>query len=176
MTPAFHVVLIILMLLLFNMKKIGVIGLGNPLRRDDGIGIVLLEKLVKHRHKLPRNIQFIDGGTGGMNIFHMLVQFDIVLIIDAAFFNDIPGYGRFLTLQEIKNNRISFVSLTHEFDIFRVINLAKELKKAPKHILFFCIQPKDTSFGTELSKEMQQNVKELLKKLIIELKKICEES
>jgi len=164
------------MLLLSNMKKIGVIGLGNPLRRDDGIGIVLLEKLVKHRHKLPKNIQFIDGGTGGMNIFHMLVQFDTVLIIDAAFFTDTPGNGRFFSLQEIKNNRISFVSLTHEFDIFRVINLAKELKIAPKHILFFCIQPKDTSFGTSLSKEIQQKIEDLLKKLIIELKKICKES
>jgi hydrogenase maturation protease len=176
MILASHAALIILMSPSCNMQKIGVIGLGNPLRRDDSIGLVLLEKLVERKHDLPKNIQYIDGGAGGMNIFHMLAQFDIVLIIDAALFNAIPGYGKIFALKEIKNNSISFARSTHESDIISIINLAKNLDKAPKHILFFGVQPKDTSFGTDLSKELQQNIEDLLKKLVIELKKLCEES
>jgi hydrogenase maturation protease len=175
MILAFHVVLIILMLLSSNMKKLVVIGLGNPLRRDDGIGIVLLKKLVEYKHELPQDIQYIDGGTGGMNILHLLVRFDIVFIIDAALFNAIPGYGKLFTLQEIKNNRISFSPSTHESDILEIINLSKNLDEAPEHILFFGVQPKDTSVGTDLSKELQKNIEELFKKLMIELKKVYEE-
>ena len=52
------------------MKKIGVIGIGNPLRRDDGIGILLLEKLVERKENMPDDIEYIDGGTGGMNRNH----------------------------------------------------------------------------------------------------------
>src|SRR4030042_4288100 len=106
-----------------------------------------------------------------MNIIHLLARFDIVFIIDAALFNAIPGYGKFFTLQEIKNNRVSFSSSIHESDILEIINLSKNLDEAPEHILFFGVQPKDTSFGTDLSKELRQNVEELLKKLMIELKK-----
>jgi hydrogenase maturation protease len=175
MTLAFHVVLIILMLLSSNMKKVGVIGLGNPLRRDDGIGIILLEKLVERKHELPEDIQYIDGGTGGMNILHLLARFDIVFIIDAARFNATAGHGQLFDLQEIKNNRISLPPSTHGLDILEIIRLSKNLDKAPKHILFFGVQPKDTSVGTDLSKELQQNIEELLKKIMIELKKVYEE-
>jgi len=59
------------------MKKIGVIGIGNPLRKDDGIGIVLLEKLVEIKDDLPDDIEYIDGGTGGMNLLHLFARFDI---------------------------------------------------------------------------------------------------
>ena len=157
------------------MKKLGVIGLGNPLRRDDGIGIVLLEKLVEQKYNLPHGIQYIDGGTGGMNILYLLAQFDIVFIIDAAFFNAVPGYGKLFTIQQIKNNKISFSDSTHEFDILKVINLSKNLDELPEYIFFFGVQPKDTSIGTDLSKELQQNIEKLLKKLIVELKKVYEE-
>ena len=51
--------------------KAGIIGVGNPLRRDDGIGIVLLEKLIEKKSDLPEGIEYIDGGTGGMNLLHI---------------------------------------------------------------------------------------------------------
>ena len=60
------------------MKKVCVIGIGNTLRRDDGIGIVLLEKLIERKNKLPKNVDFINGGTGGMNLLHILVCYDAV--------------------------------------------------------------------------------------------------
>ena len=157
------------------MKKLCVIGLGNPLRQDDGIGIVLLEKLVEYKKNLPQSIQYIDGGTGGMNILHLFAQFDIVFIIDAAFFNAHPGCGKLFTSQQIKDSRISFYHTTHEFDILKIINLSKSLDELPERIFFFGVQPKDTSIGTELSKELKQNVEKLFKKLVIELKKVYEE-
>ena len=175
MILAFHAVLIISMLPSSNMKKIGVIGLGNPLRRDDGIGLVLLEKLAERKHELPDTIQYIDGGTGGMNVLHLLARFDIVFIIDAARFNAAAGYGKFFTLQEIKNNRTSLPPSTHGSNVLEIICLSKNLDEAPKHILFFGVQPKDTSVGTELSKELQQNIGKLVTKLMREVTNIYEE-
>ena len=48
-------------------KKIGIIGLGNPLRHDDGIGLLLLQHLQTQKKILPKNIEYIDDGTNGMN-------------------------------------------------------------------------------------------------------------
>ena len=54
------------------MKKIAVIGIGNPLRSDDGIGIVLIEKLIENKESFSKNVDFLDGGTGGFNLLHDL--------------------------------------------------------------------------------------------------------
>ncbi len=159
-----------------NMKHIGVIGLGNPLRRDDGIGIILLKKLYDRRHELPESIQYIDEGTGGMNILHTLVRFDIVFIIDAVNFNAKPGEGKLFTLDEIKTNRTWTSSSSHGADILEVISLSKKLDEAPERIVFFGIQPKDTSMGEGLSTEVSQCTNQLLVMLIGELTRICEES
>ena len=172
MILASPVVPIISMLRLSNMKNIGVIGLGNPLRRDDGIGIVLLEKLIDRKQELPKNIQYIDGGTGGMNILHTLVRFDIVLIIDAVYFNAKPGQGKLFTLDEIKTNRALISSSTHGTDILEVISLSKHLDEAPERIVVFGIQPKDTSMGEGLSSEVRKCINELLTTLMHELTKI----
>ena len=47
--------------------SIGIIGVGNPLRKDDGIGLLLLNYIKKESHYFPESVSFVDGGTGGMN-------------------------------------------------------------------------------------------------------------
>ena len=157
------------------MKKLGVIGLGNPLRRDDGIGIVLLDKLVKRKQDLPLNIEYIDGGTGGLNLIHLLSRFHTVVFLDAAYCNKKAGEGELFDLKEVKNNRISLSSSTHDSDILKVIQLLSELSQNPTNIFFFGIQPKDTSMGTSLSKELQQNINGLIDQVISTLKSLYEE-
>ena len=154
------------------MKKIGVIGIGNPLRRDDGIGIVLLEKLIERKDELSSNTELIDGGTGGMNLLHLLARFDIAIILDAVNFDGHPGELRLFTLGEVRSKKISLNISTHESDFLKVIQLSKELEEQPDELFIFGIQPKDTSFGKGLSPELQRNIELLLIRLQTEIKTI----
>ena len=154
------------------MKKIGVIGIGNPLRRDDGIGIVLLEKLIEKKDELPSDIEYIDGGTGGMNLLHLLARFDIAIILDAVNFDGHPGELRLFTSEEVRSKKVSLNISTHESDFLKVIQLSKELEKQPDELFIFGIQPKDTSFGKGLSPELQRNIELLLIRLQTEIKTI----
>jgi hydrogenase maturation protease len=154
------------------MKKIGVIGIGNPLRRDDGIGIILLEKLIEQKKFLPKEIKFIDGGTGGMNLLHVIVSFDIVFIIDAVELNSDPGSYRLFTADEIKINKNSLFISTHENQLPQVIEMSKQLGELPKQIFIFGIQPKDTSYGKNLSNDLQTKIDSLLVSLINEIKNV----
>jgi hydrogenase maturation protease len=86
-------------------QKIGIIGLGNPLRRDDGIGLLLLQHLQTQKKNLPKNIEYIDGGTSGMNLLHLLAQFDVVMLIDAVDFKGKPGDARVFSLNDIQNQK-----------------------------------------------------------------------
>jgi len=154
------------------MKRIGVIGIGNPLRRDDGIGIVLLEKLVEKKDELSSNTELIDGGTGGMNLLHLLARFDIAIILDAVNFDGHPGELRLFTSEEVCSKKISLNISTHESDFLKVIQLSKELEEQPDELFIFGIQPNDTSFGKGLSPELQRNIELLLIRLQTEIKTI----
>lgn len=142
--------------LIFMKKKMAVIGIGNLLRKDDGIGIVLLQKIHQKKRTLPDKIDYIDGGTGGMNLLHVLSRYDVVLIIDAVNFKGMPGESQVFSLEELRNRQKMFSLSTHETDFLNVIRLSQELHELPKKVFLFAVQPKDVSFGRMLSGEIDQ--------------------
>ena len=156
------------------MKKIGVIGIGNPLRKDDGIGIVLLEKLVEIKDDLPDDIEYIDGGTGGMNLLHLFARFDIVVFIDAVNFGGEIAESKFFNSEEVISKNIQIKISTHGSDILKIIQLSKELGEDPDEIFIFGVQPQDMTPGTRLSHEIQENIDLLVNNLKVELKNVME--
>ena len=123
MIPAYHAVRIILMSDLYKMKHIGVIGIGNKFRNDDGIGVVLLENIKEKKKLLSEDITFIDGGIGGLNLLHLFSQFDIVFIIDAVNFSGEIGEMRYFSEDEIADIKDVTHYSSHEPDILQIINL-----------------------------------------------------
>lgn len=143
-------------------NSIGIIGVGNPLRKDDGIGIVLLDYIRKESERLPETVSFVDGGTGGMNLLHLLNRFDLVIFLDAVNFNGVPGETRFFSFDEIISQKeISMVS-THNADIFQIIKLSQELKECPDQIFVFGVQPADVSFGEGLTDMIQNKIDDIV--------------
>ncbi len=70
-------------------KKILVLGIGNYLMGDEGIGIHAVKYL--QQHLFPENVHILDGGTGGFNLLSFLQEYDPVIIIDATADGDLPG-------------------------------------------------------------------------------------
>ena len=147
------------------MKDFGVIGIGNPLRKDDGIGIYFLKKLKDRNFDFDKKVDFIDGGTGGFNIIHYISKFKKILIIDAIDFNSNPGETIFFEYKDDKNLKKMNRNTIHDEDIIKIIQLNQIINKNPKSIFIFGIQPKDISFGNGLSK----NIEEKLDKILIKL-------
>lgn len=157
------------------MKKIGVIGIGNPLRKDDGIGIYLLDKLIKRKEEFSENIDFIDGGTGGINLLHDFSDFDTIVIVDAVNFGGKPGDFKWFQPEDVHSNKISFDFSTHDNNFLKVIQLSKNIDKKPKSFFIFGVQPEFFSIGEELSNTLQQKFNFILDKLIKKIKTIDEE-
>lgn len=146
------------------MKKIGIIGLGNPLRQDDGIGIKLIEKLVKKKNRFSQNIEFIDGGTGGISLIHLFAKFDIVLLIDAIDFNAKPGDFKFFKIDDkvYSDKNINFT--THEENILNVLKIFEKIYEKPE-LYMFGIQPKKIDFKNKLTKELDNKIELILSSL-----------
>src|SRR4030042_2897768 len=65
-------------------KPVVVLGLGNPLMGDEGIGVYLVERLMESADEYP-SVDFIDAGTGGLSILHHIEDRRKAIIIDCAF-------------------------------------------------------------------------------------------
>ena len=152
------------------MEKTGIIGIGNLLRKDDGVGIVLLELLVKRKKEFPKNIEFIDGGTGGMNLLHLLAQFDTVLLIDAVDFKGRPGEARVFSLKDIQSQKKPVMMSTHDPDFLNLLRLSQAFKELPETLVIFGVQPRDVSHGMGLSKEIETVIDHLFLKLQKEIR------
>lgn len=152
-------------------NKAAIIGLGNPLRRDDGIGLLILEELKKLYEK--SNIDFFDYGTCSIDLINVLKNYKMVLIIDAINVGaihaypprrELPQQSQLLSIFKLKDisyymkeNPIS----THEINLSGLFELIKTFNIKTK-IYIAGIHAKDTSFGEGLSKKLLEGKAEII--------------
>jgi hydrogenase maturation protease len=134
-----------------------VLGIGNPLMSDEGVGIAIIEWFSAHREKFP-DVDFIDAGTGGMSILHLIEGRRKVIIVDCAFMGTEPGAIRKFVPDEVRSvKKLAHQSL-HEADILKIIDLAGQLGTCPQEIVFYGIEPETIELNQQLSKTITANM------------------
>ena len=125
-------------------KETIVVGLGNPLMADEGIGTVLvdeLSKLAEAGRLSSETIEYYDGGCGGMYLLHTIAERKKAILIDCCLMGTKPGTIRRFTPEDVNSvKKMAHLSL-HEVDILKVIELAKQLDQCPDEIVIFGIEP-----------------------------------
>ena len=144
-------------------KKIAVIGLGNTLRRDDGIGIIILESLLNFYQK--KGVDYLNFGSASFDLLHRLKSYDVVLLIDGVNAGLEAGELLISELKDIEYKLDNLITSTHELNLKSIFQVSKNLGIKTK-IYVAGIQIEDTSFGEGLSEslnnkleEIQQNIK-----------------
>jgi hydrogenase maturation protease len=132
-------------------KAVIVIGLGNTLMSDEGVGVRVVQQLMDFAGEFPV-VDFVDAGTGGMSILHLIRGKDKVIFIDCARMGKKPGVIRKFTPKDIKNTKALSHQSLHEADLIKVIGLAEQLGQCPAEIIIFGIEPQVVKPGCELSK------------------------
>ncbi len=143
------------------MGRLGVLGVGNPLKGDDGIGVELVNRLKDGG--LPEEIELHDVGTSGMNIIHYLKDLDGAIIVDALRSEGEPGDFTFFGPEEVDNSMA--VRSTHDANLLEAIELSGTLGERPDEILIMGVIPEDISLGENLSPSLQEKLPELERKL-----------
>jgi hydrogenase maturation protease len=131
-------------------KNIAVLGLGNPLMADEGIGCFLIQQFQSKADEYPL-VDFIDAGTGGMNILHLIEDRHKVILIDCAYMGTKPGTIKRFTPDKVSTvKKLAHQSL-HEADILKILALAKQLDQCPDEIIIFGIEPESIKLEQKLS-------------------------
>jgi hydrogenase maturation protease len=66
------------------MKKTAILGFGNPVRSDDGIGCLVIDELKKRIPELPGHISLIDMGTSAFEMLFQLKGHERIIVVDAV--------------------------------------------------------------------------------------------
>ena len=149
-------------------NDIVVLGLGNPLMADEGVGGFLVNKLLEKKDSYP-GIDFIDAGTGGMSILHLITERKKVIIIDCAYMGKQPGtIVRFTPSQINTVKKLLHYSL-HEVDIMKVIELARQLNQCPDDIVIFGVEPEKIELQNNLNPALLKKIDEYLETIEGEL-------
>ena len=137
---------------------IAIIGVGNYLRGDEGVGIHAVEKL--RSISWPEDVEIIDGGTPGVALLHLMEERQLVILIDCADFGAKPGEIEIFDPDQLKRDEKEEISL-HATDLLTSLELARRLGRYPQKAVIIGIQPKAISSGTSLSPELSYAVDEI---------------
>jgi hydrogenase maturation protease len=149
-------------------KDTVVLGLGNPLMSDEGVGVYLLERLSALSEGYP-SVEFVDAGTAGMGILHLIRGRHKAVIVDCADMGVEPGrISKFSPEQVHSVKQLSHQSL-HEGDLLRILDLARRLGQMPDEVVIFGIQPESTALGDRLSATLSRRTEDYLSLICEEL-------
>ncbi len=148
---------------------IGVVGLGNILMGDDGLGVEVVN-ILKRDFVFSPKIEIIDGGVGSFSLpFH---RFDKLIIIDAIRDNSkSPGDLVSFSKKDILCGRIESKFSSHEISLDEIFFLLELREELPKEIFLFGIVPyKIEEFCLDLSFLVKKNIPNLIDNVLNKLK------
>ena len=134
---------------------IGIVGLGNILMGDDGVGVRVAERLMKL--PLPPEVEVIDGGVGSLSIpFH---RFKKLILIDAVESQEPPGTVLLFSKEEIMERGIDLLKLSlHGMGFDEVLSLLELWGEAPQEVFLVGVVPERVEVGMELSPEVEKAI------------------
>lgn len=149
------------------MQKILILGVGNILFRDEGIGVRALEWL-RGNARFPENVTLLDGGTLGVGLMDALLGCDRAYVLDAVLGGGEPGSIYRLTDENLRKS-MSFRDSLHQTDLVDTLLFCELLGHRPEGVVFG-MEPQDYhTMELGLSPVCEQNIPRLGQAVLDEL-------
>ena len=138
-------------------KKVLVMGIGNTLLQDDGVGVHVTD-LFKSSHEPDPNLDVIDGGTIGLSLLPEIEDADAVIIVDASEIGERPGAMRIFRNQEIDRQLSGKRRSVHEVALYDLFSAAAIRGRSPRERVLIAIQPACTEWGLDPTPEVKASI------------------
>lgn len=145
-----------------------VLGIGNLLIGDEGVGCLTVEALSR-RYTMPPSVECVDGGTAGFELLSMIDSKEHVILIDALRNDMEPG-----TVVMVEGEHVpkAFMARTtpHQLGICDVLAAAQLTEIMPKHLTLYGIEPKRMEVGIGLTPEVQAGMEKIICAVVDQLR------
>lgn len=154
--------------MMMNGSRIVVLGVGNILLSDEGIGVKVIEAL-ERQYTFPDNVSLVDGGTQGLALMATIQEADHLIVVDAVVGGGKPGTIYRLEKDDLpKGLRIK--QSAHDSDLIEALNLCALIDQSPQSVVVIGIEPDSlTPFNLELSEPVKEKIGELITRVMDEL-------
>ncbi|MEM2865973.1 MAG: hydrogenase maturation protease [Candidatus Hadarchaeales archaeon] len=147
-------------------ERVMVMGIGNPLRRDDAVGLEVVKRM---EGKVGGRVELLECESVAENFLEEVERFkpSHLLLLDAALLGLKPGESRLVTSEELPVETVS----THLLPLRIFCDYVREV--VGSKVALLCIQPKDTDFGEGMTKELEEAAGRLAGLLSLVLRDLC---
>jgi hydrogenase maturation protease len=145
-----------------------VLGVGNILLQDEGVGVRVVEQL-REGCVLPEEIQVLDGGTMGLDLLYYLEGVERLLVIDAVDAGQSPGTIIRLTGDEIPallGRKLS----PHQIGLADLLSVAELRDLTPGQVILIGVQPASLETGLDLSPTIRARLPAIVEMVIKEVR------
>ena len=144
-----------------NRNQITILGIGNTLYTDEGLGVHALVAL-QEQYSMDSQVQLIDGSTDGMSLLGPVEDTDYLIVIDAINAGKEGGH-----IIELHGNDIpayyGIKMSIHQLGFQEVLLASKLRERYPKNIVMIGMQPTSLELGTGLSETNEAQLPEMFK-------------
>jgi hydrogenase maturation protease len=133
------------------MKKLLVLGVGNILMTDDGIGVHAVHEFFAEADQWE-SVDFIDGGTFTQDIFYLFEEYENILVLDVVRAGQPPGTIFCLEEDDLRKDEKQMLSL-HDIDLLDSLGMAQMRGHRP-YLRVIGIQPEKIDWGTKLTEPL----------------------
>ena len=146
--------------------RIAILGIGNLLLKDEGVGVHLVQKLAGVVG--DANVKIIDAGTYPDFLSLVDGSTDKLIIVDAVETGDRPGTIYRFILNDADLDAASPISL-HEMGVLDSLKTMALFNRQPKSTVIIGIEPKTMDFGLDLSPEIEDKLPRMMELVLKEI-------
>jgi len=147
--------------------RITILGVGNILLKDEGVGVRVVEYLAR-RYDFPENVQIVDGGVLGVRLLGVIGNTDFLIVVDAVCNRSAPGTLYRLADDQVPRRVLAKQSM-HQLDLPEVLALCTAIDQNPQ-VVVVGVEPQDiTTMDVELTSTIAARVPDLAAMVLAEL-------
>jgi hydrogenase maturation protease len=151
-------------------RQVAVIGVGNVLARDEGIGPVVIARL--RGLSLGSGVRLVDLGSDGLSLLNHLEEASGVVIVDCARMGLKPGSVRSFNPAQVRSFRDGAANFSlHSLDVVALLDLATKLFECPP-VKIIGVEPEDVSSGEGLSQVLRRRIPRIVRTVLREAGKL----
>lgn len=154
-------------------KRVAVIGVGNILMGDEGLGVHAIEALRGRVGEFGRSVELVDAGTALLDVIDDYTDCDVLIVIDVVRGGGEPGAIYRFDLEDFRAADHSGTPTSlHELSVLEVLDMERLTGRVIPHVIVVGMEPERIAAHLDMSAAVAEKLPRLVETVLDELKSI----